>query len=183
MREALRYDRRVKVPALFAMFAMAGCSLLTVQNPHGTPTECTESIAAPVVDSFAAIAAPYLVYAAVQSNDDATTQTTLTDDQAGKDRFVTALLATPIVLGYVSSAIYGYRSTARCTQIKALSDRPAAPMPPAPPPPPPPAATPLPTAPPLITPPLTAPPLTAPPPTTPLPITAPVTAPTPAPAS
>jgi hypothetical protein len=145
VRDALRYDRRVKLPAMFAMFAMAGCSFLTVNGPRGNPTECTESIAAPVIDSFASIAAPYIVYAAVQSNDDPTTQT---DNQAGKDRFVTALLAMPIVIGYVTSAIYGYRTTARCTRIKALSE----PPPPAEPPPPP-----LPSAPPLVTPPLSAP--------------------------
>ena len=144
----LRYDRRVKLPALFAMFAMAGCSVLTVNGPHGTPTECTESIVAPVIDSFAAIAAPYLVYAAIKSNDDPTTQS---DDQALNDRLATALLAMPIVLGYVTSALYGYRATGRCTQIKALSERP----PPAAPPP-----TAPPTAPPTV------PPPTAPPPTT-----------------
>src|SRR3954467_13598028 len=64
-----RIDRVLR--AVVAMVAVAatgtvgggGCSFATMHSPHGSPPECSESVAAPVVDIAVAIASPFILYA------------------------------------------------------------------------------------------------------------------------
>jgi hypothetical protein len=124
-RRSLLSTLRHELPVtMLAMLAMAGCSFAMVKSTHGSPPECTESIEVPVIDTLIAIAAPFVVYWVVKSGDDPNTQPS---DRDRADGIITAFVASPFVVGYGISALWGYATTSRCRRIKALS---------APPPPP-----------------------------------------------
>jgi hypothetical protein len=149
-----------------ALLALSGCSFATVHGPHGSPPQCEESQAAPLVDLALTIAAPFVTYWAVSSS---TSPASSQNGELGKtlsDGLLTMLIATPLVAGFGASAVYGYVKTDRCTRAKRdyqqLMAAPPLPGPYAPPP-------------------ITPGPSGAPPPAAPLPMVPPGPAPAPQP--
>jgi hypothetical protein len=104
------------VKAVVAL-ALAGCSFTTMQTPHGSPPECTESTAAPIVDALLAVASPFVVYWAVSSNHDSQ-QNNDPRLRTMFDVMVTGIVSTPVVALYGASSVYGFLKTGRCARAK-----------------------------------------------------------------
>jgi hypothetical protein len=121
----------VKAVALVAVM-IGGCSFATMQTPHGSPPECTESQLAPIVDIGLAVAAPFFVYGLAKSSDTSPQQ-----DDVGP-AITTFLLGVPMMAVFGTSAIYGFIKADRCSRVKRdyqqLMAAPPGPGPYAPPP-------------------------------------------------
>jgi hypothetical protein len=118
------YDRLVWAERLVAVVAVAavavsGCSWLFVSTPPSVtppptvPLSCTESRAAPVLDTIVAV--PYAAMAFAGA-------AVMTDSDDDVDEAIgTALLISGAIpaLVYGLSAAYGYRHTRRCRDMKA----------------------------------------------------------------
>jgi hypothetical protein len=112
----LRYDGGVR--RLIALMALGGCSFATMQTPHGSPPECTETQGAPIADLALTIASPFLIYAAVRANDSPSSDPTDEGFDQLADVMVTTLISAPVMAILGTSSIYGFIKADRCRRAK-----------------------------------------------------------------
>jgi hypothetical protein len=121
----------IGVRKVLALIALGGCSFMTMQSPHGSPPECTESRESPVVDLLLTAATPFVVYAAVTANESPPTQNTDLDLRPLFEAMVITGISATVMAVTGSSSIYGFVKAGRCERVKRLYQQPM----PAPPPP------------------------------------------------
>jgi len=89
-----------------------------MRSPRGSPPECTDSSAAPLVDIAIAVASPFVAYAILKSNEDPQASS----GNAGLDNFIRGVAAMSVsfpVWGVAgTSSIYGFIRADRCTRAK-----------------------------------------------------------------
>jgi hypothetical protein len=112
----VRYDGDVR--RLIALMALGGCSFATMQTPHGSPPECTETQGAPIADLALTIASPFLIYAAVRANDSPSSDPTDEGFDQLADVMVTTLISAPVMAILGTSSIYGFIKADRCRRAK-----------------------------------------------------------------
>jgi hypothetical protein len=105
------------VRSVVVLLAVGGCSFATMHAPHGSPPECTESSAAPVLDVLVAVASPFVAYAILDSqNQDNDPET------RGLTHFVEGIAAVGVTFPvwglFGTSSIYGFVKSDRCTRAK-----------------------------------------------------------------
>lgn len=109
----------VKAAVVFVAVALGGCSFATMRAPHGSPPECSESSAAPVVDVLVAVASPFVAYAMLDNADGTNGSDELS---GGLEKFVRGIAAVglsfPVWGVFGTSSIYGFVKAGRCERAK-----------------------------------------------------------------
>lgn len=94
------------------LLVLAGCSAATVVSPRDRP-QCTESYAAPIVDTvIAALATTAAVVVATSEGE---------EGDLGTHRLFQVLVggsSLVVAVGFSASAVHGYRTVARCRAIR-----------------------------------------------------------------
>jgi hypothetical protein len=117
---------RSRLTALTLAFASSGCSLIFVKPPpraplrpvDGSPTACTSSKLAPVLDTLGAgLEGVRIAYAATAPD------SVYADPKQPLSRAADIGLGVGFAALFVGSAIYGYGNTARCARLKADTAR------------------------------------------------------------
>jgi hypothetical protein len=109
----------VKAVVVLVAVGLGGCSFATMRTPHGSPPECTESTAAPVVDVLVAVASPFVAYAMLDNADGTNNSNEL---DGGLEKFVRGIAAVglsfPVWGAFGTSSIYGFIKAGRCERAK-----------------------------------------------------------------
>lgn len=110
---ATRGFRRAALPTAVAVLVQ-GCSALFVRPPQresmGEPPQCTESLAAPVVDSLVASAALVLAGASLEAS------LSPSGAPGEKPNASLPILSAALALAVGASAVHGFRATGRCRE-------------------------------------------------------------------
>jgi hypothetical protein len=105
------------VKFVVVLVALGGCSIATTRAPEGSPPECTESRAAPVVDLLVAVASPFVAYAVLDHHDHPTGEVSAAGDKLG-DGMHAVGVTFPVWAVFGASSIYGFINTGRCSRAK-----------------------------------------------------------------